>query len=118
MGSLAVAGRPPVRASDSSSFSPSSWQSHATSSCSSLGSSKNCMPQGWHGPAQPVTSRGRWPLVVAGSAAVLVTAPPGGPAQPVRGIQERLDDQDGEQAGDLVSGQRHLPVGRRIAGVV
>jgi len=51
-------------------------------------------------------------------AAVLVTAPPGGPAQPVRGIQERLDDQDGEQAGDLAPGQRHLPVGRRIAGVV
>ena len=51
------------------------------------------------------------PPVVAGSGAVLVTPPPGGPAQAVPGIPHGLDDQGGEWVADVVAGQGTRPCG-------
>ena len=60
----------------------------------------------------------RLPLVVALPGAVLVASPPGGPSQAVPGVAHWLDDQLGEQGGDLVAGERDLPGGCWTAGVL
>jgi hypothetical protein len=55
------------------------------------------------------------PLVVACAGAVLVSSPPGRPAEPVPGIVRGFDDQACGEAGDFVAGQRDLLVWGRGA---
>jgi len=53
--------------------------------------------------------------VVAGLGSGLVAASPVGPAEPVKGVMDGLDDERDEQSLDLIAGERYEGVGFGVA---